>query len=97
MSKQRSRRGRQDRKRLVESYVKVNGMVCFGLDGISPHPARKLEVDHIKPVALGGTDRDGLRVLCERCNRSSGARLGNQLRGRRSGGADVWPRYSRDW
>ena len=67
-------------------------MVCFGLDGISPHPANKLEVDHIKPVVLGGTDRDGLRILCERCNRSSGAKLGNALR-RRSAGV----RHSQVW
>lgn len=38
------------------------------------------EVDHIKPVALGGTDtHDNLRVICAGCNRNMGAKLGRQI------------------
>jgi hypothetical protein len=76
---------------LVDNHIKVHGMVCFGLDGMSPHPASNLEVDHVVPVALGGTDRDGLRVLCDSCNGSSGARLGNRLPGAKQ------VRHSRVW
>ena len=93
MSGQRSRRGWQVRKRLLENYVRAYGNWCPGLDGIG-HPATKLEVDHIVPVALGGRDSDGLRVLCVKCNRSRGARLGNDLR-RAKSLAPV--RHSRVW
>ncbi len=38
-----------------------------------------LEVDHIVPVARGGTnDIDNLQILCRRCNASKGARLPNE-------------------
>lgn len=37
------------------------------------------EVDHIIPVALGGTEAaDNLRVICAGCNRRMGAKLGRQ-------------------
>jgi len=75
---QRSRTGWRQRKAFLERWVAANGYVCPGLDGI-PHQAVELEVDHVVPVALGGTDRDGLRVLCSTCNRSAGAKLGNAL------------------
>jgi hypothetical protein len=53
----------EERKRLLERWIAVNGQTCAGLDGI-PHPATtKLEIDHVLPVALGGNDRTGLRVL----------------------------------
>jgi 5-methylcytosine-specific restriction endonuclease McrA len=36
--------------------------------------ARKMEVDHIKPLLLGGTcDIGNLQLLCRGCNRSKGA------------------------
>ena len=75
-----SRTGWQGRRRLVENYIRANGHICYGLDGLSPHPAEQLEVDHLVPLALGGTDRDGLRILCSKCNRSRGGKLGNALR-----------------
>ena len=41
-------------------------------------------VDHIVPVALGGTDDlDNLRPACVSCNSRDGARLGNTLRSQR--------------
>lgn len=44
-------------------YEEVNGQ------------SRALEVDHIHPVALGGTnDRGNLQVLCSDCNRRKGSR-----------------------
>jgi hypothetical protein len=35
-------------------------------------------------VDSGGSDRDGLRLLCQTCNRSVGARLGNDLNGKKT-------------
>ncbi|MGO2413519.1 HNH endonuclease signature motif containing protein [Glutamicibacter arilaitensis] len=38
------------------------------------------EVDHITPVALGGTDAaSNLRVICAGCNRRMGAKLGRNI------------------
>ena len=43
-------------------------------------------VDHIVPVALGGTDElDNLRPACLSCNSRDGARLGNALKAQRKG------------
>ncbi|HEX6947170.1 MAG TPA: HNH endonuclease [Acidimicrobiia bacterium] len=37
---------------------------------------RQLEVDHVRPLARGGTDSpDNLQTLCRRCNRRKGARF----------------------
>jgi hypothetical protein len=33
-----------------------------------PHQATDLTAEHVRPVVLGGTDRDGLVVLCRCCN-----------------------------
>jgi 5-methylcytosine-specific restriction endonuclease McrA len=42
-------------------------------------------VDHIIPVALGGTDElDNLRPACVSCNSRDGARLGNALKARKN-------------
>lgn len=36
---------------------------------------KELQIDHIKPIALGGlSDDDNLQVLCGPCNRAKGAR-----------------------
>lgn len=78
-TKQRARTGWRRRQRILQNYIAANGYVCPGL-GRPPHPALNLEVDHVVPLVLGGDDRDGLRVLCTRCNRSHGAKLGNALR-----------------
>ncbi len=39
-----------------------------------------LEIDHITPVAMGGSgrDEDNLQVLCWRCNRKKGGTLTNE-------------------
>ena len=43
--------------------------VCSNLDGRAMHPA-ELEVDHITPRNLGGSDKDtNLRASCRNCNR----------------------------
>jgi 5-methylcytosine-specific restriction protein A len=35
-----------------------------------------IEIDHIIPIALGGTNRfENLQLLCRRCNRSKGSRI----------------------
>ena len=73
VKRRRSRNGWRQRKALLERWIATNGYVCAGLDGV-PHPAStKLEVDHVLPVALGGNDRTGLRILCQTCNRRAGA------------------------
>lgn len=58
----RPRAGWRRRKALVGAWIEANGYLCPGVDGI-PHQASDLTADHIHPVALGGSDRDGLRVL----------------------------------
>ncbi len=53
-------------------------------------------VDHVRPVILGGThDLANLRPCCSRCNRSAGAAVRNQLRGRRRTGRPQPRRYTR--
>ena len=47
--------------------------VCVGCD--THFPFRVMEVDHILPRSLGGTDHpDNLQLLCSGCNRSKGGR-----------------------
>lgn len=54
------------------------GHVCYRCGGYAG------TVDHIRPVALGGTHTlDNLRPACQRCNSSTGASMGNRLRPRR--------------
>ena len=52
-------------------YLKENEIMC-GHCG----QERAVEVDHIIPLALGGTDHDGWIPSCKRCNRKRGAILG---------------------
>ena len=80
MARGRSRAGWRRRKALLDAHIKRFGFWCPGDESHGPHPAARLEVDHVVPVVLGGRDGDGMRVLCARCNRSRGAKLGNQLR-----------------
>ena len=86
---QRPRAGWRQRKAFVDAWIRAHGHVRPGIDGI-PHQATDLTADHIHPVALGGSDRDGLRVLCRSCNASLGASLGNALN-------DPPRRHSRVW
>ena len=57
-------------------------------------------VDHLTPVALGGGhDLANLRPSCRRCNYSTGAALGNRIRGQRRHQApayQAWP-TARRW
>lgn len=61
-------------KKLRFDVFKRDGFVC-AYCGAHP-PAVLLEVDHIHPVAEGGTnDIDNLVTACENCNRGKGAGL----------------------
>src|SRR5262245_54567364 len=97
-SAKRTSTGWRIRKAFLQNYIRANGYICPGLNGI-PHQATRLEVDHVHPVALGGRDADGLRVLCQTCNRSAGGRLGNQIRrAKEQAGENMQPlRRSRVW
>jgi hypothetical protein len=51
---------------------------------------RRMDLDDRVPRALGGHSTvTGARICCQPCNRSSGARLGNQLR-RKPRSLPVW-------
>jgi 5-methylcytosine-specific restriction endonuclease McrA len=52
------------------------------LCGHGMHRDQALDLDHAIPRALGGADGP-LRLAHARCNRSAGARLGNQRAGKR--------------
>lgn len=56
-----------------ESILRRDGYRCQ-ICGKSRQDGASLEVDHIKPVSLGGTsDASNLRTLCFECNRGKGA------------------------
>jgi len=93
MGKQRSRNGWKDRKRFLQNYIVVNGYVCPGSTTFCIPPSSSRS-NHIVPLELGGRDLGNRRVLCSRCNRSRGARFGNDLR-RAKTLAPV--RHPRDW
>jgi 5-methylcytosine-specific restriction enzyme A len=61
------RKAMSDRKRyLVLKRDRYQCQVCHKVGG-------ELEVDHILPVCLGGSDSpDNLQTLCKRCNRGKG-------------------------
>jgi hypothetical protein len=65
----------------------ASGYCTHQCDGLMTDPSR-MDLDHTVPVALGGGAVPGDRIICSHCNRSSGATLGNRMRGNRS---------SRDW
>jgi 5-methylcytosine-specific restriction endonuclease McrA len=65
---------------------------------ISAHLTKRydLTIDHRVPVMLGGTDSDGLAILCRSCNSRRGAQLGNRMRSGRFGVSTTTP-WSRVW
>jgi 5-methylcytosine-specific restriction endonuclease McrA len=69
VGKQRRIRGSQ-RLRIIER----DGLIC-GLCG-GDVPANRVDIDHIIPSSLGGTDDDhNLQVTHQSCNRRKGARV----------------------
>src|SRR5262245_13301575 len=97
-SAKRTSTGWRIRKAFLQNYIRANGYICQGFER-PPHQAAKLEVDHLVPLALGGSDKDGLRVLCPGCNRSRGGRLGNEIRrAKEQAAGEMQPvRRSRVW
>lgn len=66
--------GRRWRK-LREQVLERDGWECWRCG------AQADTVDHVLPLALGGThDLDNLAACCARCNYSAGARLRAELR-----------------
>jgi 5-methylcytosine-specific restriction endonuclease McrA len=65
------------------TYIEKNGLACDSCHGI--------QIDHIIPVALGGTnDLDNLRLLCREHNLLEANRLlGEQVMGRYGAGRSV--------
>ena len=89
---------RKARKALLPYAIGTMCPCCLGqptthhCDGLMTNPAR-MDLDHSTPIILGGGEV-GDRIICLPCNRSAGATLGNQLRGRTS--SRDW-HASRDW
>lgn len=68
---------RQMMTKKLREQIKVRDNYTCRLCGNSTHkePNLLLEIDHIKPVALGGcTEESNLQTLCWKCNRSKGAK-----------------------
>ncbi len=74
----RGRAGVNLRRQAIADHLASFGPICPGWNR-DPHrvPPADLTVDHITPLALGGTDEpSNLRVLCSRCNASRGTSVG---------------------
>ena len=70
-------------RKLREQVFARDGRACYRCGGYAN------TVDHVVPVALGGTHAlSNLRPACGRCNSSTGASLGNRLQPR----TPPWPR-----
>lgn len=53
---------------VVAEHVRLHGHACPGWQ-VPAHESSDLTVDHIIPLARGGThDRSNMRVLCRGCN-----------------------------
>ncbi|MFD4626481.1 HNH endonuclease [Streptomyces sp. NPDC058475] len=69
---------RRIRAQVLRAHRARNGDLCEGW-GVAPHGSADLTVDHIIPLAKGGTHhRENLRVLCRSCNSRRGSRPDNQ-------------------
>ncbi|MEU1030202.1 HNH endonuclease [Streptomyces mirabilis] len=69
---------RRIRAQVLRAHRARNGDLCEGW-GVPAHASQDLTVDHIIPLAKGGTHRrENLRVLCRRCNSSRGSKPDNQ-------------------
>ncbi len=75
---------RRVRATLIPQALNTVCPCCWGAqhthrcDGLMINPAR-MDLDHSTALILGGTGA-GDRIICQPCNRSAGARLGNYLR-----------------
>ena len=75
-------KGGRPRKRLARIVLEEEHL-CW-LCGFPARPHDPLTLDHVLPVALGGTTtRDNVRAAHRSCNSRRGARLGAVLRRRR--------------
>ena len=64
------------RAKIAEMLANAVCVSCGSLD----NP----EIDHIMPIALGGThDADNLQILCRPCNRSKGSKHPDEWKGRK--------------
>lgn len=63
---------KENRKAIIEAHIANFGYVCPGFerDAHEAHPTKNpLTIDHIKPLARGGTaEVVNLQVLCRICN-----------------------------
>jgi len=57
------------RRHVLAEHRRIAGSWCPGLDGTG-HPAHDLTVDHLVPLARGGSllDLGNVAVLCRSCN-----------------------------
>ncbi|MFK0282572.1 HNH endonuclease [Streptomyces sp. NPDC090499] len=69
---------RRVRAQVLKGWRSQHGEWCPGW-GVPAHGSADLTVDHIIPLAKGGTHhRENLRVLCRSCNSRRGAKPDNQ-------------------
>ncbi|MER5898897.1 HNH endonuclease [Streptomyces mirabilis] len=69
---------RRVRAQVLKGWRSQHGEWCPGWR-VPAHASQDLTVDHIIPLAKGGTHhRENLRVLCRRCNSSRGSKPDNQ-------------------
>lgn len=63
-------------RRIRESIIRRDKNICQVCKIAIHLTKRPAEVDHIKPIALGGsyTDPDNLQTLCSRCHKSKTAK-----------------------
>lgn len=63
---------RQARRVVLDLLVARDGPYCQGCACLPPDPGQ-LQIDHVLPRTLGGTDTvDNFQLLCRRCNRRKG-------------------------